>query len=58
MSAEIPASLKGVLTDEQIERISGGECTVAEIQVAINELKNSYDALVDFASYVIERVAN
>lgn len=53
----IPKLPEGVLTDEQIARISGGgDCTVADLQTALNQLQQSYDTLVDFTSYVIERV--
>ena len=50
---EIP---KGVLTEEQVQQISGG-CTYEEISQILDGLKDSYDKLVDFTSYVIERVA-
>ena len=46
------------LSDEQLAEIAGGNCTINDIQVAIDNAKESYDKLVDFASYVIERVAN
>ncbi|MBK5256361.1 MAG: hypothetical protein JJE39_10045 [Vicinamibacteria bacterium] len=49
----IPA---GVLTEEQIEAISGGGCTLQEYISALNQLRAGYDSLVDFTSYVIERV--
>jgi peptidoglycan hydrolase-like protein with peptidoglycan-binding domain len=45
-----------VLTDEQVRRISGGDCTIADIQSALDQLQQSYDTLVDFTSYVIEGV--
>src|SRR5262245_42259180 len=51
-----PKLPEGVLTDEQIARISGGECTVNDAITALGELQKSYDTLVDFTSYVIERV--
>lgn len=53
----IPTLPSGVLSDEQLQRISGGDCTIADIQRALDELKNSYESLIDFTSYVIERVA-
>lgn len=46
-----------LLTQEQLQAIAGGECTVQQLQEALQELKKSYDTLVDFTSYVIERVA-
>ena len=51
-----PKLPEGTLSAEQIERISGGDCTVNDIQRALEELQQSYDSLVDFTSYVIERV--
>jgi hypothetical protein len=45
-----------VLTEEQVRRISGGDCTIADIQSALDQLQQSYDTLVDFTSYVIEGV--
>lgn len=46
------------LSDEQLKAIAGGgECTVTEVETAIQNLQKSYDTLVDFASYVIGRVA-
>jgi hypothetical protein len=52
----IPKLPEGVLSAEQIERISGGDCTINDVITAINQLQQSYDTLVDFTSYVIERV--
>lgn len=46
------------LSDDQLAEIAGGgECTATQIQDAINNAKQSYDTLVEFATYVIERVA-
>ena len=44
------------LSDEQLERIAGGSCSADEISTIIESLKENYDTLVDFTSYVIERV--
>jgi len=44
------------LTEEEATRISGGDCTINDVQRALDELQKSYDTLVDFTSYVIERV--
>ena len=44
------------ITEEQIQRISGGSCTPEEIIKVLGELKEAYDQVVDFTSYVIERV--
>lgn len=46
-----------LLTQEQLQAIAGGECTVEQLQTALEKLRESYDTLIDFTSYVIERVA-
>ena len=52
----IPAGLN--LTPEQIEAIAGGDCTVLGNLVEFTaDLKQSYENIIDFTSYVIERVA-
>jgi hypothetical protein len=51
---EIPA---GILTEEQVARISGGDCSINDYISALDSLKDGYERLVDFTSYVIERVA-
>ena len=45
------------VTQEQWDKISGGDCSVEEITLITRDLQQSYNALVDFTSYVIERVA-
>jgi hypothetical protein len=45
------------LTPEQLEKIGGGDCFASDITRVIQDLQQNYDTLVDFASYVIERVA-
>ena len=54
----IPKIPEGVLSDEQIAKISGGNCSAADYVSIIDDLKSSYDSLVDFTSYVMERVSN
>lgn len=53
---KVPPLPAGVLTDEQIEAISGGSCTPAQIIGITTQLKTAYENLIDFTSYVIERV--
>ena len=53
----IPPVPAGVLTEEQIEAISGGNCSVQTLIDIAPQLRQAYDTLVDFTSYVIERVA-
>ena len=40
-----------------IERVAGGTCSPDDFKQFISDLKENYDTLVDFTSYVIERVA-
>jgi hypothetical protein len=57
MSAN-PGTKLRELSDQQLQEIAGGgDCTVGEVEKAIQNLQQSYDTLVDFASYVIGRVA-
>jgi len=44
------------ITDEQLEKIAGGSCSVEDINGILDNLKENYETLVDFTSYVIERV--
>jgi hypothetical protein len=44
------------LTQEQLDKIGGGDCTPAEWIQIFEDLKENYETLVDFTSYVIERV--
>lgn len=53
----VPKIPEGILSDEQVAKISGGDCSVGDYILVLNDLKNTYDTLVDFTSYVIERVA-
>jgi len=46
------------VSDEQLEKIAGGSCTAEELTVIFENLKENYETLVDFTSYVIERVVN
>ena len=46
------------LSDEQLREIAGGNCTILDFQQAANDFKETYETLIDFASYVIERVSN
>lgn len=54
---KIPPIAAAVLTQEEIDTISGGGCTLTDVVNATSKLKTAYDDLVDFTSYVIERVA-
>ena len=45
------------LSEEQMQQISGGSCSVNDYLTAMDQLTNAYETLIDFTSYVIERVA-
>ena len=44
------------LTAEELKSVSGGECTPQEWIGILDSLKQNYEALIDFTSYMIERV--
>lgn len=46
------------VSQEQWDKISGGDCSPEDLVVFGSEIQQQYQALVDFTSYVIERVAN
>jgi hypothetical protein len=52
-----PALPEMHITQEQLDAIAGGGCTPAEVVTILADLKNSYESLIEFTSYVIERVA-
>ena len=54
----MPKVPEGVLTEEQIAKINGGTCDASDIDGILGGLKDNYDTLVDFTSYVMERVLN
>jgi hypothetical protein len=59
MSEMIPPIPKG-LDPELVEKISGGGldvCSPGQIRELINDLRANYDQLVDFTSYVFDRIA-
>lgn len=45
------------ISAEQAQSIAGGECTVGEYLRAVSDFKQAYEDLIEFTSYVIERVA-
>ena len=44
------------LDAEHLNAIGGGNCTVGDLLKLSNELKSAYENLVEFTTYVIERV--
>jgi hypothetical protein len=45
------------ISNEVAEKIGGGECTLKDAVELSGQLANAYDNLVEFTTYVIERVA-
>lgn len=45
------------LNAEQAQAIGGGDCSINDYITAVENLKQAYDGLIEFTSYVIERVA-
>ena len=56
MSDKPVPPLPAGVSQEQWDRISGGDCTAGEVTTFINDLKSNYDTLVDFTSYVMGQV--
>jgi hypothetical protein len=52
----IPTLPRNTITQEQLDAISGGECTITDVVKVLEDLKDTYESLIDFTSYVIERV--
>ena len=53
---QVPVPTFEPIDEELVQKISGGGCSPEEISQLLEDLKSNYDALVDFTSYVIERV--
>lgn len=50
-------SASNALDEAQVETVAGGDlCSADQLRDLTAALKESYDNLVDFTSYVIERV--
>ena len=58
MSEKIPPPFPRGLDPELVEQVSGGidVCSPDVLQKYINDLRSNYDQLVDFTSYVIDRI--
>ena len=52
----IPPAPPG-LTQEQVEAIAGGACTVADLITISDKLKEGYENMIDFTVYLAERVS-
>ena len=54
--SNLPTIPKFEISEETLARIAGGDCSWTEINGVLLEAKETYDALVDLTSYIIERV--
>ena len=54
--SNVPPIPKVDLHEDALERVAGGECTLQDAVILLNDAKQTYETLVDFTSYVIERV--
>jgi hypothetical protein len=50
-------SEKTELTTEQLQKVGGGDCTPEQIMSITKGLTEAYESLVEFTSYVMERVS-
>ena len=50
-------TLPAGISQELWDKVSGGDCSASDLTHFNNELQQQYTALVDFTSYVIERLA-
>jgi len=46
-----------VLTQEAMEKIAGGECTLKDAIEISTQLTDAYENLIEFTTYVMERVS-
>jgi hypothetical protein len=44
------------LSTEQAQAVGGGDCSLNDYMSALENLKQAYERVIDFTSYVIERV--
>ena len=54
--SKIPVPKFEPISEEELLRISGGDCTLEDVSTFLGKLQENYNTLVDFTSYVIERV--
>lgn len=45
-----------LLSEEQVEKIAGG-CSIEEWETLLDNLQQNYEKLIDFTSYMMERIA-
>ena len=57
MSDKLAPPRPAGVSQEQWDKVSGGDCSVGDLVILTGDLQKEYDALVSFTSYVIERVA-
>jgi hypothetical protein len=50
-------SEKTALTTEQLEKVGGGGCTPEQVMEIAKGLTEAYENLIEFTTYVMERVS-
>jgi hypothetical protein len=48
---------KPEVSQDEAATVGGGACTASELVIITTQLTDAYEALIDFTSHVIERVA-
>ena len=56
MTDKVPHLPQNHITQEQFDAISGGDCSIKDWQEAFANLQQSYEDLIEFTSYMFERV--
>jgi hypothetical protein len=56
MTTREPHLPQSHITQEQLDAIAGGSCTAEQLQTIAENLIQTYEDLIDFTSYMIERV--
>lgn len=54
---ELPKPPRFPVTDEDIQKIAGGSCTLTDLSEFLKVAKDAYESAIDFSVYVMERVA-
>ncbi len=48
---------KTELTTQQLEKVGGGDCTPEQLLDLTKSLTDAYETLIDFTSYVMDRIS-
>ena len=56
MSDKPVPPLPAGISQDLWEKVAGGDCLAADVNTLISTLRQNYDTLVDFTSYVFDQV--